>query len=63
MMAATAEPQTYHWDLIEVLAALVQQGRADGQKAKVAVARQDWRAVCKLIKACTTTKELREMQP
>jgi hypothetical protein len=67
--AAEPQPQpqpitpVYHRDLIAVLATLVEQGKADGERARAAVARQDWRAICKLIRACTTTKELRELQP
>jgi hypothetical protein len=65
--AAEPQPQqimpVYHRDLIAVLAALVEQGKADGERARAAVARQDWRAICKLIRACTTTRELRELQP
>ena len=69
--ALATEPQSqpqpimpvYHRDLIAVLAALVEQGKADGERARAAIARQDWRAICKLIRACTTTRELRELQP
>jgi len=65
--AAESQPQSimpvYHRDLIAVLAALVEQGKANPEKARAAVKRQDWRAICKLIRACTTTRELRELQP